>query len=86
MRFNKPDYYKPDFVLLLESTGNYHQKSQASNEIPSSNEGSNFEIAPTFILTYKNWALRCGVQFGIFSSGDIEKTETNAKVTIEVHI
>ena len=86
MRFNKPDYYKPDFVLLLESTGSSHQKSGATIESPPSNGGSNFEIAPTFILTYRNWALRGGMQFGVLNPRNVEKTETNAKITIEVHL
>ncbi len=87
MRLNKPDYYKPDLVFLIENTGAYHQRSEASGiETTTKNGGNNFEIAPTFILTYKNWALRGGVQFGVFNSGDIEKTEANAKVTIEVHL
>ena len=86
MRFNKPDYYKPDLVFLLEGTGSYHQKFEKNTDAPAFSGGNSGEIAPTFILTYRNWALRGGVQFGVINTGDIEKTETSAKITIEVHL
>ena len=86
MRFNKADYYKPDLVLLLESTGTSYQRSETKNDEPTSAGGNSFKMAPTFIFTYRNWALRGGVQFGVYNSADIENTDTNAKIAIEVHI
>ena len=84
IRINKPNYNKPDLVLLLENTDSYYQKSYNDMDIVVENSGSNFNIAPTFILTYRNFSLRGGMQFGVLNSGSIAKTDTNGKITLEI--
>ena len=82
----KPDYYKPDIVFLIETTGKYYQKAIIEPVVTENKNGSNINIAPTFIFTYRNFALRGGLQFGVYNSENILKTETNGKITIELHI
>lgn len=85
-RPHKPDYYKPDFVFLLESTGNFHQQSTAEETNIKIENGNAIDIAPTFVLSYRNVALRSGIQFGLLNSGSAEKTEVNGKIAIEIHL
>lgn len=82
----KPHYYKPDLVFLLETTGNYEQKSLENEEVLNESGGTHLDIAPTFILTYRNVALRGGVQFGIYHSEFVSEMETNGKITLEIHL
>ena len=86
IRPHKPDYYKPDFVFLLESTGNFQQESTADGTEIKIPNGNNIDIAPTFVLSYRNMALRGGVQFGLLNSGSAEKTNVNGKIAIEIHL
>lgn len=82
----KVNYYKPDIVFFMETSGNAYQKSTLNGEKLQESGGSNLAVAPTFFFTYRNLALRGGVQFGVLASDYISKTETNYKLTIELHI
>lgn len=82
----KVDYYKPDLVLFIETTGNAFQKSKMNGELMGQSGGTNLAIAPTIFLTYKNLAVRGGMQFGLSNSAYAPKIERNVRVTIELHI
>lgn len=79
-------YYKPDLVIFLEFLGKYQQKSSLNDNNINNSGGNSWAIAPTFMLTYRNYALRAGVEFGIGDSGFIKKAETNFKIGIETHL
>jgi hypothetical protein len=80
------DYYKPDLVLFIEGIGRYQEKSVQNGSKVTNSGGNYWAIAPTFFLTYQNYALRAGVEFGIASTGNINKPDTNYKISIELHI
>ena len=82
----KVDYYKPDLVLFIETTGNAFQKSKMDGELVETSGGTNFAIAPTMFLTYKNLAVRGGVQFGLSNSTYAPKIDKTFKLTVELHI
>lgn len=82
----KVNYYKPDIVLFVETTGFTYQKSKMNGEKIQDSGGSNLAVAPTFFFTYRNLAVRGGVQFGVWDTGFISKPDTNFKLTIELHI
>jgi len=82
----KVSYYKPDLVLFVETTGFTIQKSAMNGELVQDSGGSNMAVAPTFFLTYKNLALRGGVQFGVWDDKFVSKPDTNFKITVEIHI
>jgi len=82
----KVDYYKPDLVLFIETTGNAFQKSRMNGELMGQSGGTNLAIAPTMFLTYKNLAIRGGMQFGLSNSAYAPKIKRNVRVTIELHI
>jgi hypothetical protein len=80
------DYYKPDLVLFIEGIGRYQEKAVQNGSEVTNSGGNYWAIAPTFFLTYKNYALRAGVEFGIASTGSIIKPDNNYKISIEFHI
>jgi len=82
----KVNYYKPDIVFFMETSGNLYERSILNNEKISQSGGANLAIAPTFFFTYRNLAVRGGVQFGVLASDYVAKAETNYKLTIELHI
>ncbi len=85
-RPHRVDYYKPDVVFFLETTGNHFRKSFLNGDKIAQSGGSNLAVAPTFFFTYRNFAFRGGVQFGIWNNKFADKPETNYKMTIELHI
>jgi hypothetical protein len=82
----KVNYYKPDIVFFLETSGRVYQKSTLNNEFISRSGGANLAIAPTFFFTYRNFAFRGGVQFGVWENGFVRMPEKNYKLTFELHI
>lgn len=82
----KIDYYKPDIVFFVETAGNIYQKSLLESEKVIKSGGSDIAVAPTFFFTYRNFALRGGVQFGVWNSTYVTKPESNYKLTFELHI
>ncbi len=82
----KVKYYKPDLVLFVETTGFTHQKSKLNGDIVQDTGGSYLAVAPTFFFTYRNFAVRGGVQFGVWDDKFVTKPDTNFKLTIELHI
>lgn len=85
-RVTKLSYYKPDLVIFLEFIGKHQFSSKSSNVLINNSSGNSWAVAPTLMFTYRNYALRTGVEFGIGKSGYIIKPETNFKVSIEMHI
>lgn len=79
-------YYEPDLVVFLELLGKYQQKSSLNDNIIGNTDENAWAAAPTFMLTYRNYAIRGGVEFGLANSGYIEKPETNFKIGFEVHL
>lgn len=85
-RINQLNYYEPDLVIFLEFLGKYQQKSNLNDNTINNSGGNVLSIAPTFMLTYRNYALRVGVEFGVAENGYIKKPATNFKVGIETHL
>ena len=82
----KVNYYKPDIVFFLESAGRFFSKSSENGQTVEESGGGNFALAPSFFLTYRNFAVRGGVQYGILNGAFVPKIEKNFKLTIEMHI
>ncbi len=85
-RPNEVNYYKPDLVLFVEFLGRNQQKSHLNGTLVGSSGGNSWAIAPTFFLTYNNYALRGGVEFQLAHNGFIAGPHTNFKLGIEAHL
>lgn len=82
----KTNYYKPDLVIFLEGIGRFVEKSKLNGNTIQNSGGHAWSLAPTFMLTYRNIALRGGIETGMAKSGYVEKPETNYKFTLELHL
>ncbi len=85
-RLNHINYYKPDYVIFFEFIGKHQFTSKLNNSNITRSGGNSWAIAPTLMFTYRNYALRAGVKFGIGESGYINRPKTNFKVSVEMHI
>ncbi len=85
-RITKLSYYKPDLVIFLEFIGKHQFTSKVNDTKIVQSGGNSWAVAPTLMFTYRNYALRTGVEFGIGESGYIIRPKTNFKVSIEMHI
>jgi hypothetical protein len=81
----KVNYYKPDIVFFVEFYGNSYAKSNLNGDRVEQSGGTTMALAPTFFFTYRNFALRGGVQFGVIESDYVTKPATSFKLTFEVH-
>ncbi len=85
-RLTKLSYYKPDLVVFLEFIGKRQFSSKLNGKIIDQTGGNSFGIAPTLMFTYRNYAIRTGVELGVGESGFIKRPKTNFKISIEMHI
>jgi len=85
-RLNQINYYKPDYVIFIEFIGKHQFSTKINDSDIAKSGGNSWAIAPTLMFTYRNYALRAGVEFGLGESDYIKRPETNFKVSIEMHI
>lgn len=84
-RPNKTNYYKPDLVIFLEGIGKYYEKATLNEKRVINSSGHSWSLAPTFMLTHRNLALRGGVNFNIYSISYINEEKLNYKAILEYH-
>ena len=85
-RPHKVNYYKPDLVFFMESSGKLFAKRKENGQIVESSGGANLGIGPSFFFTYRNLAIRGGVQYGLWNGAFVPQIEKNYKFTFELHI
>lgn len=85
-RVTKLSYYKPDLVIFLEFIGKRLFSSKFDGTKIDLSGGDSWAMAPTLMFTYRNYAIRTGVEIGIGESGYIKRPKTNFKLSIEMHI
>ena len=85
-RVTKLSYYKPDLVLFLEFIGKRQFSSVLNGAKIEQSGGDSWAVAPTLMFTYRNYAIRTGVELGIGESGYIKRPNTNFRLSIEMHI
>lgn len=78
------DYYRPDLVLFAELLGTRRLDFGLSGDAAS--DGDAWAMAPTFMLTYRNMALRGGYRFGLGSSEGLKTPDAGTKATLEWHL
>lgn len=83
-----PEYKKPDTVWLLELNTEVSEKSQLNgNELANSGGIESF-IAPGIFWTYRNFAIKAGVQIPVYHNlnGSQQKSDFRAKMSFEWHL
>ncbi len=81
------DYYKADTVVMLELNAEYTQKSSLSGSSLANTGGEELFISPGIFWTYRNFAVKSGVQFPVYSNlnGNQNSSDYRASLTLELH-
>jgi len=83
-----PVYLKPDTVWLLELNGERGQRNEQSGTALVSSGGTEWFISPGIFWTYRNFAIKAGVQLPIISdlNGIQNKSDYRTKLEFEWHL
>lgn len=83
-----PEYYKPDLMWLLEVNSEITRYSEQNGMRLSDTGGTEVFVSPGFFLTYRNAALKGGVQLPILSNlhGQQDASDYRFRLAIELHI
>lgn len=82
-----PEYKKPDTVWLLELNSEFSEKSKSVDDDLANSGGIESFISPGIFWTYRNFAIKAGIQIPIYSNlnGVQEKYDFRAKSSLEWH-
>jgi hypothetical protein len=87
VRLRPTEYLKPDLVLLAELNGESRQRNELYGVDLDNTGGYLLFLSPSFFLTYRNWALKGGVQLPIHQGlhGDQPEEDYRFKLAVELH-
>ncbi len=83
-----PSYYKPDLVWMLELNGEFTQRADFNGASLANTGGNEWFVSPGLMWTYRNFAVKAGVQLPIASSlnGNQAKSDYRTKLELEWHL
>jgi hypothetical protein len=87
IRLYLPEYYDPDLLLLVELNSEFRERDTLNGTDLRNTGGNSLFISPGFWLTYRNWALKGGVQIPILQdlNGRQPKLDYRAVMAVEYH-
>ncbi|MGB8378356.1 MAG: hypothetical protein WCE70_07825 [Rhodanobacteraceae bacterium] len=85
-RVNRPDYDKPDLVLLTEINAEIAGRARRNGQAVADSGGTEVFVSPGMILTYKQLAFRPGVQIPIYHDLNSHQPKTDYRVQLEVEM
>lgn len=88
VRLKPTGYLEPDTVWLLELNGEYSQHTELNGMKLSASGGTEWFISPGIFWTYRNFAIKAGIQIPITSdlNGAQEESDYRAKLVLEWHL
>jgi len=83
-----PEYTKPDTVWLLELNGEFADKAEMSGASLANSGGDEWFLSPGIFWTYRNFAIKSGIQFPISSNlnGSQAESDYRFKTSFEWHL
>jgi len=83
-----PEYKKPDTVWLFELNNEVTEKNTINGKQTANSGGIESFIAPGIFWTYRNFAIKAGVQLPIYSNlnGTQNKSDYRIRTTFEWHL
>ena len=80
-------YTQPDLVLMLEMNYELFGRTRQAGRRVRDSGGQQLSVAPAFWLTYRNWALKGGIQFPVFQrfQGNQPEADFRVVLAIETH-
>lgn len=87
LRFHPSGYFEPDWVWMLELNGELIDRAQTNGNTVVASGGQRWFVSPGLMLTYRNYALKTGVQIPISQNlnGAQDKIDYRGVVEIEGH-
>lgn len=76
-------YLEPDWVWMLELNGEFTQRAERNGRELANTGGQEWFISPGLMWTYRNYAIKAGVQLPIASHLNGAQTETDYRATLE---
>jgi len=82
-----PEFYDPDLLLLVELNSQFRQRDTGKISDRQNTGGNSLFISPGFWLTYRNWALKGGVQIPVLQdlNGRQPELDYRALLAVEYH-
>jgi len=83
-----PEYRKPDTVWLLELNGQFAEKSTLNGNALANSGGAGWFLSPGIFWTYRNFAIKAGVQIPIASdlNGTQDESDYRVSASFEWHL
>lgn len=81
------EYLEPDWVFLVESNWETQQRSEQFGQDVSDSGGDLLFISPGFFWTYRNWAVKGGVQVPVYQHlfGNQPEVDYRFALGVETH-
>lgn len=88
IRLKPTGYLEPDTVWMLELNGEYSARSKLNGIELTNSGGTEWFLSPGLMRTYRNYAIKAGVQFPIASNlnGVQDESDYRARLVFEVHL
>lgn len=82
------EYIKPDLVLLAELNWETFQRDELSGVDIEDSGGDRLFVSPSFFFTYRNLALKGGVQLPVYQAlkGEQPEEDYRFKLVVELHL
>lgn len=81
------EYLKPDLVVLVEINWETLMRDELDSVDVKDSGGNQLFLSPTFFFTYRNWAVKGGVQIPVYQNlyGTQPEEDYRFKLAVEVH-
>lgn len=82
------EYMKPDIVFFAELNGELLMRNRLNGSEVANSGGNRLFLSPTFFFTYRNWAVRGGLQVPLYQNlyGSQPDDEYRFKLAVEAHL
>ena len=87
IRFSQTSYREPDWVWMIELNGEPTRRAQSNGTDLTNSGGTEWFVSPGLMWTYRNFAIKTGVQLPIISNlnGNQDETSYRASLELEMH-
>ncbi|MFU4514031.1 MAG: transporter [Sinimarinibacterium flocculans] len=88
IRFKPTGYLAPDWVWMLELNGEYAQRAERDGVKLANTGGTQWFVSPGLMWTYRNFAIKTGVQIPVIRNlnGNQDETDYRAALEFELHL
>lgn len=80
------EYLEPDWVFLVETNWETQQRNELFGQDVSDSGGNLLFVSPGFFLTYRNWAVKGGVQVPVYQNLNGNQPEVDYRFALGVEI